>query len=285
MPPRPPRPPAARAGATGSPGPRRSCVVSRATLPSADLLRLSIDAEGTLVVVPPGAPGRGAWVDPSATHLRLVMERPGLTRRSLRAPPRRVGPLLEQARANVDAALQRALVRAWRSGIVRVVPIEGARCLRTRPSGGPAPAPAPAADLPALPWTAAELGALLGRGPLERLWVLAGGPSRLLEAQLRRRERLGYDAAPPGPPPGDGRDPRDPRTDASGGARPERDGSDRGPAGHRRSKPDHPDRGPPGRDTPAALDPARRAPSPLDDRRPPRKGPHSGGSSPDGSST
>ncbi len=174
--------------------PIRTCVACREQRHAQALLRLRIDAEGTLDFADPGPRpgGRSAWVCPTATCIRRVQSKPGMTRRSLRDPFQRVAPLLDHAREDAEARLAAALVAAHRAGLVR-----HGHAQRSRLEPGRARARLVAAGRPvddtteALPWPADLVGRLLGRGPRATVELLPGIPTEGVLRELRHLRALG----------------------------------------------------------------------------------------------
>lgn len=199
----------------------RSCVVTRERRPPTALLRLALDEDGVLQLSRPGQTGRGAWIVPEESAVQLLAKRPQILRRSLRAVPRRLGPILAAARAAEDAALAKLLLRSWRSGLLRLgepkpamsgwlltprataaAPPSPPRAPRSRRKGRRAeirwtPPPLPAlGETLSLPFTEPQLAALLGRSSVNTLQLAPGRPARGVLQGLQRRHGLGYGAAP-----------------------------------------------------------------------------------------
>ena len=118
--------------------------------------------------------------------------------RAFRVPgPVEASDLRDALRRHAAQEAIRALQKCWRSGLARsdLAPQED-------PTGPGAPLRLCAADLVGdvtldskgalrLPLSASDLGGLLGRDPLDRLWLRAGRPSDSLRRWLRRRADLG----------------------------------------------------------------------------------------------
>lgn len=199
----------------------RSCVVTRERRPPAALIRLAIDDDGVLQLAGSGQSGRGAWIVPEAFAFLQLVERPQVLRRSLKTVPRRMGPLLEDARAAEDASVANLLVQCWRAGLLRVpdqssreagwiltprspgcrveVPSRAPQGRRKgrRPQGRwtPPPLPSPGQTL-SVPFTSPQLAVILSRSTVNTLQLAPGRPARRLLQGLQRRQGLGYGASP-----------------------------------------------------------------------------------------
>ena len=182
--------------------PERTCVVTREKGPPKRFVRLVRGPDGVVYVdYRARLPGRGAWVLPRRDALEKLEAKPRILNRALRGPADTSG-LLERVRVANVAALQDALSIAARSGAlhggkdrVRLALGAGAlgvalaadasprlvEDLRRRAGGRP---------VLAVGWTAAELGALVGKGPRAALAVLAGKPGAAVLRELRRFSEL-----------------------------------------------------------------------------------------------
>lgn len=170
----------------------RTCVVTRKRRDTSALVRLQLDEHGVVVVAQPG--GRGAWVDPAWNVIQKLERKPGMARRSLRSTPRSAEGLSIRVRTHLIAHLKRSLIKAWRSGTLRLTNASDAT-----PTG----VKLVASDVPecpeggaTLPWTTAELCALLNRPPPLILVTLPSRPSQQLLRDLHRWHCLGYPPSP-----------------------------------------------------------------------------------------
>lgn len=187
------------------PAPIRTCVATRQRRPQDQLLRLCLGADG-LVHLDPGrrAPGRGAWVSPTADSLRLVTSRPGMLSRALRLKNPRPADLLAEARAALETRLLQQLRAAHRAGRARldagaegaVLDLLAADAADAADAAGNAggAAGAGSASIPALRLglPADALGAALGRPPVRRITLLPCRATAMLAAALQEALELGY---------------------------------------------------------------------------------------------
>lgn len=170
----------------------RTCVVTRARLPTDRLVRLGIDAQGRLCVRGAG-PGRSAWVKPEHVLLQKLAAKPAMVRRSLRQVPNSTAGLVDSVAEHLAGRLAHHLRRAWRSGTVResnVCRIPPLAILR--PWGATEPGRAEYL----LPWDAHGVGCLLGRPRIGHLVALPGRPSRVMLQHLQIWRDLGYAPGP-----------------------------------------------------------------------------------------
>ena len=141
--------------------------------------------DGRIAVVAGAAPGvRSAWVYLDRGCLQTVEDKPQLAWRTLRVRGVVAGPLLAQAEAALAGELDGAIVRCWRSGLLRISdrPVEDGADLRL-PSTDP--------DGAGGVLRAAVVQEALGRPVGAVRELRAGRPSRKLLTVLRRIERLG----------------------------------------------------------------------------------------------
>ena len=170
----------------------RTCVVTRARLPTDRLVRLGIDAQGRLCVRAAG-PGRSAWVKPEHRLLQKLAAKPAMVRRSLRQVPSSTAGLVDAVAEHLADRLAHHLLRAWRSGTVRESNVCRTSSLAVlKPWGTPEPDEAEYL----LPWDARGVGCLLGRPRIQHLVALPGRPSRVVLHHLQIWRDLGYAPEP-----------------------------------------------------------------------------------------
>lgn len=170
-------------------------MVSRARLPRAQLVRLSLGVDG-LVHVDPKAigGGRGAWVSPSREALQRVCDRPGLLSRALRQKNPQTADLLAEAQAALESRLLLQLRAAYRSGRARFDPgVEGAVLQVLSIDGDEDGSPGSIPSL-RLALDRQTLGGALRRDAVSRLALLPCRATRMLLASLQEATSLGYPA-------------------------------------------------------------------------------------------
>lgn len=189
-----------------TPGPTRTCAITRRSASREDLLRLVVDPDGQVVVDGRGnLPGRGAWILPDAETMAALPKKVGALRRVLGVVP---DPTLLAAAVS-DACLRGALdglsiataagvavpgqdrvQRAVFDGRVDWVVLASDLSPRTERMMREA-AQIAEAHVVCLPVSAEALGARIGRGATGVLGVGAARPARAARRWLRRLFALG----------------------------------------------------------------------------------------------
>lgn len=181
-------------------------MVTRERRPPQGLIRLHLDGDGKVQVDRSRqARGRGAWITPSKEAFRRLLLKPHVLRRSLGVVPSQLGPLLSDAIEDADLHLEAAIVRAWRSGLLRIASTTdfAHRWTLLSIDAPLSPPPAGAESLP-LPWSSERLGRLIGRPPVTTLQLATGSPSLEVLRRLQWRSSLGYGTGPSASNPGQG---------------------------------------------------------------------------------
>lgn len=180
-----------RSPAPSGVGPVRTCVSCRRRAAAGELVRLWDDGERIRTGPRPGS--RGAWLCWAARCIERADKAPGLLRhalRSARSPARGEveAALAEAVRSGLDAAL----LQSWRSGLLRTGRPPGVvEMILLAEDAPPSEEPGDPGRVEVLPHLASELGALLARPPLQRLYLGVGGPTKTVSRWLRRRALLG----------------------------------------------------------------------------------------------
>ncbi len=182
--------------------PERTCVVTREKGPPQRFVRLVLGPDGVVHVdYRARLQGRGAWVLPRREVVAKLEAKPRILNRALKAPGD-TGGLLDRVRSANLAALQDALTLAARSGAlhggqerVRLALSSGALGVVLAADASPRLAEdlrRRSGDRPALAvrWSAAELGAQVGKGPRAALAVLPGKAGTAVLRELRRFSEL-----------------------------------------------------------------------------------------------
>lgn len=185
--------------------PQRSCCACRETADRGELVRLVRLEDGTVAVdYRAKAPGRGAWVHPSAECIGTLERRPQVLSRALKGQvdPGDLGGGIRTAvvHAAGDGLSQAAasgalvgghdvLVRALEEG--RVVEVAVASDAAERTLRSLRAAAGAAIAFTEVPWSRAELGGRIGRGPRAAVGVTRSRSAAHLIRQLRRLRMLG----------------------------------------------------------------------------------------------
>lgn len=186
--------------------PRRTCALTRIEADRDDLVRLVCAPDGTVVVDYRGRlPGRGVWITPTAEVLAMLPKRGGAVAKALGGATVDAEAIVSSLRDHVQrgvadgismAAAGGALVRG-RERLMSALMQERVRFVATASDAAPRTldalqgAAGEEVTFVAVPWTAAELGARIGRGPIAAVGATSARPAAHLRRQLRRLQWLG----------------------------------------------------------------------------------------------
>lgn len=171
----------------------RTCVVRRRRVSALQLVRLCV-RDGVLHLSGPGdAAGRGVWVTPDRRSVARVQAHPQMTWRTLRVRDVAAGPILDEVLADTRARVGAAVVRCWRSGLLRCASagseqVDGDRLLVPQDVEQNAIV---GVVVHTLPFSRAQFEVWTGSPCPDRLVLRQGAPTRRLDAMLRRLEGLG----------------------------------------------------------------------------------------------
>jgi predicted RNA-binding protein YlxR (DUF448 family)/ribosomal protein L30E len=188
-------------------GPLRTCFVTRAVRPRGELLRLVAGPEGHVTLdVRGGAAGRGLWLDPTPDNLRQLVRLAPRAQKEL-GVPLHVDAVVEEIRLFTRrVAGERlglgaktgtlvyghdAVIQALAAGKVLTVVFAADAAERTQDSVRGAAAARSNVRVLSVPWSAAEVGALTGRGLIAVFGVAGSSLTATLVSVLRRLSDLG----------------------------------------------------------------------------------------------